>query len=118
MDRQMLSKWLRTRPPFQKAPHPHDVAAADLIDEQAARIAELQELAEAYNAALIRAEKAEARADAAWCAGRDAAADAIEKAPTVNVQAEKNHGWEVLVTTPTVPYPQMIRALTPPENKP
>ena len=99
--------------------------AADLLDEQAARIAELeaegkvwreahdvqkkhhwraveriaelQELAEAHNAALIRAEKAEAerdeairalseegrlrgaaeaRADAAWCAGRNAASAA------------------------------------------
>lgn len=72
-------------------------------------------------AAIAELKKAEAERDEAFrngfIAGLNAAADAVEKAPTVNVQAGKGHGWEVLVATPSVPYPQMIRALTPPEDK-
>ena len=96
--------------------------AADLIDQQAARIAELEDklhaAVECHEKAEDEREKAEAERDAAWIAGRDAAAEAVERAPTVNVQAQKGPGWEVLVTTPSVPYPQMIRALTPPETQP
>lgn len=200
MDRQMLSKWLRTRPPFQKAPHPHDVAAADLIDEQAARIAELEAEGKVWREAhevqkkhhwqavermaalegmlkksdagweaeagkrleaIARAERAEAerdewklrtgnaepwrrvdelrekilvarnriktveaerdeairalskegrlrgeaeaRADAAWCAGRDAAAGLVRK--------WYSEGWPGGIDA-------AIRALTPPEDKP
>ena len=96
-------------------------SAADLLDQQAARIAELEAERDAAIRALSEEGRlrgaAEARADAAWCAGRDAAAEAVENAPTVNVQAGTGFGWEVLVATPSVPYPQMIRALTPPEPR-
>jgi nucleoside phosphorylase len=57
--------------------------AADLIDQQAARIAELEALLkktdEGWEAEAGERQKAEARADAAWIAGRDAAAEVAEK---------------------------------------
>jgi len=116
MTREELTTWLRS---FQT---PSMDAAADLLDQQAVRIAKLEARADAAERewGLCEQQRVKAywrgRRDG-WIEGRDAAAEAVERAPTVNVQAQKGPGWEVLVATPTVPYPQMIRALNPPEPR-
>jgi hypothetical protein len=85
MNREMLLKWLRTRPSFHNAPHPHNVAAADLIDQQAARIAELE--GDAAKAQEIQEEVYRIGRNHGWIAGRDAAADEIDCGCTYREQA-------------------------------
>jgi hypothetical protein len=92
-------------------------AIADAIsterDQQAARIAELEALLkksdEGWEAEAGKRLEAEARADAAWCAGRDAAAELAQT---------RDNGWDDDADLMARGIANDIRALTPPEDKP
>ena len=109
MDREELHADLMTRKELKAALH----AFADLIDQQAARIAELEALLkktdEGLEAEAGKRLKAEARADAAWCAGRDAAAIMVER---------YDNDWSDYLDISLRTLIDTIRALNPPEDKP
>ena len=75
-----------------------------------------------YAAAIARAEAAEARERDAWEAGRDAAADAVDKYADgygrmmrETKDKKEKHDWQSMLMA-SVDIKHDIRALTPPDN--